>query len=177
MMIRFFTIGALSLGAFSAAFAGSSDVDTVDSMDLDGLKAKCVELAADRQIKPFTTTVTCRDVRRVWEASEPTSMMLPNSRSTGGAFRMKQFGVDYTDAPVAILPSSAVCNSFTQYVYTIDGIDSPDLSCDDLLAIDDVTTYCQGVIADELDRDPSIQSAEKTGETYNTCKGAGTIAN
>ena len=175
-MIRVLTIGALSLGAFGSAFAGNSDVDTVDSMDLDGLKAKCVELASDRQIKPFTTTVTCRDVRRVWEASEPTDMMLPNTRSTGGAFRMKQFAVDYTDAPVAIDHSSATCNSFTKYVYTVDGIDSPALSCDDLLAINDVTTYCQGVIADELDRDPSIQSIVKTDETYNTCSGAAPLA-
>lgn len=169
MMIRAIASGIFAFASMTA-FAGG---DSAANLDLQGLKDKCVELQGNQQLKPFKAQVTCREIAYIWQKGEVTPLTLKNEREVGGAVRMKNFGVPYQAGPAAIADSSASCEILHKFKRVVPAVDV-ELSCDELLAIEDLSTFCTPIIDARVAEDPSIVTFEKTSEIYNTCSGLST---
>lgn len=162
-------LSILLLGASASAFAGTPNNG---SMTLAGLKAKCVELSANEQLKPFKAIVTCNQVATVWRpgAEAADTIKVQNVKQIGASFSLKGYAVPFQMEAVEVQPSEAACSVLQQFKLTVPAVDI-ELDCAALAQVETIAALCSPVIEERVTADPTIQIEEPTGETFNTCSG------
>ncbi len=151
------------------AFANEGNVKGY-GMTLDELKAKCVELSANQQIKPFKVQVTCSEVSKIWREGQPTQVAVDNSREVGATLRMKGFEVPYSGNTLPAGQTTANCSTLEQFQLTVPAVDI-ELSCDELTQINNLADFCAPHIDARVQADPGIVLSEPTGAKQNVCDG------
>ncbi len=161
------TIFALLL---AGTFSGSALAKETAAAGLQSLKAVCDELTSNEQLKPFKVTVTCRHSGTTWKDVGESSVYLPNSREISAAFRVKQYASETSPQAVEAAKTPAACTVLEKFKST--ALVDVSLSCQELKAVDDVTSFCLDAIEARLEENPAQFVEVSTGETYDTCKGA-----
>lgn len=160
-----------SLSASPSGFA-VSDSSKAQTMSLADLKAKCAELSADEQLKPFKALVSCKQTVKEWrpvgQAGE--SLMIENTKEIGASFSLKGYAVPFQSEEVAMAPAAIACQIYEQVQISVPAVDL-DLSCDALTKVDKLSDLCAPAIEERIKADPGIQQIETTGKTFNTCQG------
>jgi len=161
-------VGALSLSATTLHAKDLAD-HAENAMDFSSLKAKCLELSSNQQLKPFKAIVSCKEVSYVWrEAKEQTRKTLQNSRQIGSSIRMKGFETPEQEVGVPIEDSNARCTVMEKWKRTVPSVDA-ELSCDELNNVADLTQYCFHQVTQRVEEDSSLAVEEATGERLDTC--------
>ncbi|MBC7658439.1 MAG: hypothetical protein H7249_01895 [Chitinophagaceae bacterium] len=160
-------IFAMTMVTGTAVHAGT----TPATLDLNGLKAKCNELLQNSQLKPFKAVVSCSQVTSEWRpatAQQPDSLDVANTKTIGASFTLKGYEVPFKSEDVAMAPTLASCNLLEQVKKTVPAVDI-ELECSALDAITTLAQLCEPAIDARLAADPSIETTELTGKTFNSC--------
>lgn len=162
-----------SLSASSTVFSVNGSVSgNAKFLDLDGLKAKCAELSADEQLKPFKAVVSCRQTLLEWRPAEKQAapVMIENVKQVGATLTLKSYSVPFQAEDVEVSPSQASCQLWEQHRITVPAVDI-ELDCDALAKVSSLTELCSPAIDQHLASDPAIQQIEATGNTFDSCRG------
>ncbi len=157
---------SLSISALAAAPQNGS-------LTLAGLKAKCVELSGNEQLKPFKALVSCQQYSTEWRVSvqKADPIVLKNATKIGASFALKGYSVPFR-AEEVLAPSTEVgCQQLDQYGLTVPSVDI-ELDCAALSTVDSLAAFCGPLIEERLKADPSLQIEEATGMSLNSCQGA-----
>lgn len=166
MFVRTIVSGILFVAA-SAAF-GSSSGSPIQDVSLDDLKAKCKELTSNPQIKPVKVRVTCSDLSHFWQAGENAQGLLSNDRKTGALVQMKGFQVPHTLFSIPVEDSPVACPTYVKMERTVSNVDV-ELSCPELLEIDDLGNFCAPIVDDRAAQDPGLVTVTPTKEVLTFC--------
>lgn len=150
------------------SYSGWAFADDTSMTSLAELKAKCVELNANQQIKPFKIQVTCSQTEYVWKPVSESSVSLPNQLEVGASLRMKNFEVPYAGQLVDTAATQAACPVFQRVKNMVPAVDV-ELTCDEVNAVTDLATFCGPHIKDRVANDPGIVVSEATDQQYSLC--------
>jgi len=166
------SVFALGLGASS--FAGLAQAV---NLDLPGLKAKCAELSADEQLKPFKAVVTCKQVVTEWRPSSQTAnpSTIANTKEIGASFSLKSYAVPFESESIDVSPSQYSCTILEQVKATVPAVDM-ELDCAALDQVQKLSDLCGPIIEERLAADPGIEVVEPTGKIFNSCTGQQTVS-
>lgn len=170
--MKFVPLSACLLTLGCMAPTGST-LDANQSFDLNDLKNKCTELAQNQQLKPFSATVSCREVSYEWrkmQMQNPINITINNRREVGATVRLKSFQVPYSSESVMVAPTPADCTVLEEIKMVVPAVDI-ELSCADVQQVDSIANLCGPAITERLTDDPSIIRETRTGRMFNTCFG------
>lgn len=161
------SLSLVALALSTSAFAAGTGSGT---LTLDSLKNKCTELSANDQLKPFKAIVTCKQVATEWRpaAAQAEPVQIENMKEIGASFALKGYAVPFQAEEVEAAPAQAACSVLEQYKLTVPAVDI-ELDCAGLQAVTKLADLCGPVIDERVKADPSIQIAEATGITFNSC--------
>jgi hypothetical protein len=145
-------------------------------MTLGDLKAKCNELQANDQLKPFKAVVSCKKSTTEWRpaATAPgTTEEIANSGTIGASFTVKGFQVPFKSEAIDVPGQSIGCQTLEQIKKSVAAVDI-ELSCADLNAVTTIAALCGPAIDARVTADPSIVTEAPTGQVFDTCSGTGT---
>ena len=152
--------------ATSAAYASSTS--PIQDVSLDDLKAKCKELTSNPQIKPVKVRITCNEVSHFWEQGENTQGLLPNDRRVASLVQMKGFQVPPTYFTFTQEDSPIACPVYVKMERVVSNVDI-ELSCPELLEVDDLGNFCAPILDDRVAQDPGLVTVAPTKETATFC--------
>lgn len=158
---------ALLLTSSGIAHAGAGN-----TLSLQGLKAKCNELQANEQLKPFKAVVSCKQVATEWRPASAAvaPVEVSNYKEIGASFSLKGYQVPFEAEPVQVGASFAACTALEEYSLTVPAVDI-ELECAALDAVESIADICGPAIDARVTADPSIVIEEPTGKKFNTCSG------
>lgn len=160
------------LSSFAILCAASAYADnsgtTFSSVSLDDLRAKCSEFTSNPQMKQVNVRLICGENSNYWTPHKPTSGVLKNSRSLSIGLRMKNYEVSDLAFPANIADTTVQCQQFIKMERKVHGIEV-DLSCEQLLTIEDLSSYCDPIVKDRVAKDPTLIELTPTSEILNFC--------
>lgn len=161
-----------ALSTFGLTLATGAFASSGQTLDLAGLKAKCNELQANEQLKPFKAVVSCKQVSTEWRpsAAQAAPVEVANFKEIGASFTLKGYDVPFKSEAIDVGASFASCSVLEQVRKTVPAVDI-ELSCEALDAVEGIADICGPAIDARVDADPSIVIEELTGETFNSCGG------
>lgn len=166
MMIRAIISGFAMLCAASA-YADNSGT-TFSSVSLDDLRAKCSEFTSNPQMKQVNVRLICGERSSYWAPHKPSSGLLKNTRNLSVGLKMKNYEVSDLSFPAHISDTNVQCQQFIKMERKVHGIEV-DLSCEQLLTIDDLSGYCDPIVQDRIAKDPTLVDETPTAEVLNFC--------
>ena len=136
--ITFCIAMVFSLASWNAFSEQGSD--TTKKFDLAWLKAKCVELTANEQLKPFSAIISCSSKSTFWKqvSDEPPQMFkMVNTQVYGVAAKMKGFQLPYREIAETLPPTEAPCVVMEKWTRTVPEIETKK-SCEEIMAVNSV---------------------------------------
>ncbi len=154
-------VSGIALCAASSAFAGSE-------ISFEDLKSKCADLAGNPQLKPVQVQITCSELSYYWTQGQAKPSTLNNERTVGVALLMKNFGVPNKFYARDVDSTPISCPSFVKIKRMVDGV-RVDLTCQDILGINDLATFCDPLVAQRAKEDPGSVIEEPTRDVITLC--------
>ena len=153
-----------------STFAVSGENQSTN-LDLAGLKAKCVELSGNQQLKPFNVVITCSSKTSFWRLVPPgkQNFTMQNYMEYGVSARMKsyQMPAQWISSPIA--DTQAPCVLLEKWTRTVPAL-TVELTCDKLLALNSFVDICKPTIDGNLADNPSLAIDQKADEVFNSCE-------
>lgn len=137
-------------------------------LSLDDLKAKCRDLAADPQRKPISAKITCSDLGNKWDQTQQGKGKLKNARKVGAQVSMKGWTVAQQFSNHKVKDTEIACPQYVKVEKIVDSVEQ-DVSCDDLLKIDDLGTFCAALVDQRVADDEGIVKYNVTNEVTSLC--------
>ena len=139
------------------------------NIDLAGLKAKCVELSGNQQLKPFNAVISCSTRTTFWKLIPSANYFkMKNYMEFGVSARMKSYQMPYQTLPYRIDDTQAPCVTLEKWTRTVPAIEV-ELNCEKLMTVSSFLDICKPVIDSNLAENPSLAVEEKADEVFNSC--------
>lgn len=163
VITAFFTA---SFGLAPTLLAGG----TIQRLNLPEFKAKCSELQANEQLKPFKAVMSCKQSSTEWRTSKATApeVRIANFKEIGASFTLKGYEVPFESEAVEVLASFAPCSVMEEVRKTVPAVDI-ELGCEALSQVESIAELCGAEIDARVEADPDILIEELTGKTFNSC--------
>ena len=162
-------IGICACLASGGAFAAFVENQST-GLDLAGLKAKCVELSGNQQLKPFNAVITCSSKTAFWRLvpSGKNMFTMKNYMEYVVSAKMKSYSMPAQTISSPIADTSAPCVILEKWTRTVPAI-TVELSCDKLMSIQSFVDVCKPTLDRNLADNPSLAIDEKADEVFNSC--------
>lgn len=137
--------------------------------DLAHVRELCIAMLADPKARHFRVNVACKEDLLTWRHAEPQTLLLSGTEKTEVSVRIPQAAATGAfERPDQSF--TAGCPVFEQVRRQTPRIEEQ-ISCEALLELDDVATFCREAIKNRTDADPSIVTETPTGERQDFCPG------
>jgi hypothetical protein len=160
-----------AVALFSAASAFAGDQQGFTNIGIDDLKQKCSDFLANPQMKAVDVKILCGEHSFYWAPDKSAAGVLKNTRDVTVGLQMKNYDVRDVSYPATIADTDVSCQTYVKHEHKVTGIEV-DLTCDQLLQIDDLAAYCDPIVAQRVAADPSLVDDQITADVLNFCPNA-----